>query len=256
MGRNTIMENIKLSFVIPAYNEEGAIGACIESILKAEKYNPRDIEIIVANNNSTDHTKEIAQKYPDVIVINELKKGANAAREAGFLRSTGGLIANVDADNRIPHNWINRTFREFEKNQKLAALSGPYVFYDLPLASRIILWVLYFFAAPVYIIGNRIMGRGNVVGGNVVIRRSALERIGGYNTELALYGDDTDTAMRLSKVGTVKFSYTFTIFASGRRMIHEGLWRAVYVYVMNYLWMAFSRKPFTKNSKDIRIIKS
>ncbi len=246
---------MKLSFVIPAYNEEGKIGGCIESILYAEEYNPREIEIIVANNNSKDRTHEVAASYPGVIVVDEMKKGTNAARHAGFLKSTGDLIANVDADNRLPPGWLTRAFREFKKNPRLVALSGPYVFYDLPLFSRIVLWICYFLAAPVYILSNRILGRGNVVGGNVVIRRSALQKIGGYNTELTFYGDDTDTAMRLSKVGVVKFSYTFTINASGRRMIEQGLWHSIYLYVMNYLWTALFRKPFTTKAKDVRITK-
>ncbi len=254
---------MKISFVIPAYNEENVIGGCIESIREAAKNEsfsavqdkPHDIEIIVANNNSKDGTHAAAAKYPGVIVVDELQKGTNHARQAGFLRSSGDLIANVDADNRLPPGWITRAFSEFEKNPKLAALSGPYIFYDLPVFSRAVLWLCYFLAAPVYIVSNRILGRGNVVGGNVVIRRSALLTVGGYNTELTFFGDDTDTAMRLSKVGIVKFSYTFTIFASGRRMLEQGLWHALYLYIMNYLWTALFRKPFTKKAKDVRIAK-
>ena len=51
---------MKLSFVIPAYNEEKYIGQCLQSIFDEMKGASHDVEIIVANNNSTDRTKEIA----------------------------------------------------------------------------------------------------------------------------------------------------------------------------------------------------
>ena len=49
---------MKLSFVIPAYNEETCIGDCIESIAREIEGSPRDVEIIVVNNASTDATRK------------------------------------------------------------------------------------------------------------------------------------------------------------------------------------------------------
>ena len=52
---------MQLAFVIPAFNEEGLIGRCLESVTKRVKQSGVKCEIIVVNNASTDRTKEIAE---------------------------------------------------------------------------------------------------------------------------------------------------------------------------------------------------
>jgi glycosyltransferase involved in cell wall biosynthesis len=77
---------MKLSIAIPAYNEEALIGACLEAItasLSRLKLSPSEYEIVVVNNASTDHTKEIASSYPGVRVVDEPHKGLTRARQTG-----------------------------------------------------------------------------------------------------------------------------------------------------------------------------
>ena len=90
------------------------------------------------------------------------------------------------------------------------------------------------------------------MGGNVVIRRSALEKVGGYNTALKFYGDDTDTAVRLKKIGLVKFDYYFIVQSSGRRIIKQGAISSSFLYAINHIWMALFKKPFTHDYKEAR----
>jgi glycosyltransferase involved in cell wall biosynthesis len=54
---------MKISFVIPAYNEERYVGDCLDAILKEKHANSYDVEIIVVNNASTDGTAEAVKKY-------------------------------------------------------------------------------------------------------------------------------------------------------------------------------------------------
>ena len=122
---------MKLSFVIPAHNEEKYIAQCLESVIREAKKTRRDVEIIVVNNASTDKTREIALSFSEVKVVDEPRKGLPQARQAGFLASSGDLIANVDADSIIPSFWIEKVFDHFSRNEKLVALSGPYIYYDL-----------------------------------------------------------------------------------------------------------------------------
>src|SRR6185437_2015342 len=123
-------------------------GQCLESILRelAGPSKGRDVEIIVVNNASTDKTKEVALKYSGVTVVDEEHKGLVWARRAGFLASHGELIANVDADTMLTPGWIEKVFKEFEKDPKLVALSGPFIYYDLPKLTR-------FFVKGFYLIG-------------------------------------------------------------------------------------------------------
>jgi GT2 family glycosyltransferase len=91
-----------------------------------------------------------------------------------------------------------------------------------------------------------------VQGGNFVLRRDALEKIGGFNTAIAFYGEDTDIARRLNAVGKVKFTFDLKMFSSARRLKQEGMLTIAARYTMNYLWTTFRKKPFTEDYIDIR----
>ena len=75
---------MKLSFVIPAYNEENYVGNCISSIQNELERSSREAEIIVIDNASTDKTAEAAKKHKNVRVINEPIKGLVHARQRGL----------------------------------------------------------------------------------------------------------------------------------------------------------------------------
>ncbi len=242
---------MRLSFVIPAYNEEEYIGECLEAIVAQRQGLPYDIEVIVVNNNSTDRTEEVVRHYPGVKIVEEKKKGIVFARRAGYNASTGDLIANVDADNRIPRGWIRKVMEAFEDDKALVALSGPLVYYDSPFRVRFMTRLFYSMS---FILNTLAPWLFPVVqGGNFVVRRTALEKIGGYRTEIDFYGEDTDIAQRMNKVGKVKFTFKLPTKSSGRRLAKEGGITTGLRYAINYFWIIFFQKPFTKTSEDIRL---
>jgi len=242
---------MKLSFVIPAYNEEEYIGECLEAVVAQKQGLPYDVEVIVVNNNSTDRTEEIARRYPGVRIVEEKEKGLVPARQAGFKAAHGDLIANIDSDTRIPRGWIRKVMEEFEHDPKLVALSGPFIYYDAPWSVRFFTRFFYYVS---YILNSLAPWLFPVLqGGNFVVRRSALESIGGYRTELNFYGEDTDVAKRMNKVGTVKFTFKLPTKSSGRRLAKEGGLTIGLRYTVNYFWIIFFNRPFTKKSDDIRL---
>jgi glycosyltransferase involved in cell wall biosynthesis len=94
-----------LSIVIPAYNEEDAIGDIIERCLSEKAYivdnTPvDDVEIIVVNDGSKDKTADIVKGYGNKIklVSFERNKGYGAALKAGFEEASGNLVSFLDAD--------------------------------------------------------------------------------------------------------------------------------------------------------------
>jgi GT2 family glycosyltransferase len=91
-----------------------------------------------------------------------------------------------------------------------------------------------------------------VQGGNFVLRREALESIGGFNTGIAFYGEDTDIARRLRPVGQVRFTFALRMFSSARRLKKEGMVTIAARYTINYLWTTFRKRPFTEEYIDIR----
>ena len=244
---------MRLSFVVPAYNEESYLPACLDSILKQTRELDQPVEIIVVNNASTDRTREVALRYPGVKVVDEARKGLTFARQAGFAASSGELIANVDSDSRLTSGWVKTVLAEFTKDTKLVSLSGPFIYYDLSPTQRLSVQIFYAIAFLIYVTNRYVLRAGSMVqGGNFVLRRDALLKIGGFDTSISFYGEDTDIARRMNQVGKVKFMFRLKMFSSARRLKHEGMLKIAGRYTMNYFWTTFRKKPFTAEYTDIR----
>ncbi len=239
------MKNPKISLVIPAYNEEKYIGDCLTHVI--QNGGGRFFEIIVIDNASTDKTSEIASGFPLVRVVQEPNKGLTKARQRGFLESKGDVIAMIDADTRMPKNWFSTLIREFSNNDKLACLSGPYVYYDQSWFGQLLVKIYYFFAIPLYFFTGYM-----ATGGNFSIRRDVLEKMGGFDTSIAFYGEDTDIARRASKHGKVKFMLKFKMYTSARRLKGQGVFATGKVYALNFFSTVLKHKPTTENYTDIR----
>ena len=236
---------MKISFVIPAYNEENYLGRCLDSVFSAIKNCPYSTEVIVVNNASTDRTKQIALQYPDVRLIEEPRKGLTKARQAGFCASSGNLVANIDADTILPKDWIEKIVNQFQKNQNLVLISGPQIYYDLPFYQRWLTRAFYIIVLFVYFLNRYIFRIASVVqGGNFVVKKSALEEIGGFNLKIDFYGEDADLAKRLFKTGQIKFSLRIPILASGRRLQKQGIIKTGLLYSLNYFGIILFRKTF------------
>src|ERR1019366_4439065 len=153
---------MRLSFVIPAYNEEAYLPACLESILAQTRELGDEVEIIVVNNASTDRTREVALAYSGVRVVDEPRKGLTFARQAGFAASTGKLIANVDSDSRLTPGWVDKVLVNFAGDAKMVALSGPFVYYDLSPNQRVSVRVFYAVAFLVYALNRYVLRAGSM----------------------------------------------------------------------------------------------
>jgi glycosyltransferase involved in cell wall biosynthesis len=244
---------MRLSFVVPAYNEEAYLGACLESLLEQTRGMEESTEIIVVDNASTDRTSEVALRYPRVRVVHEPRKGLTAARQAGFAASSGELIANVDADSRLTPGWVQQVLATFAAEPEIVSLSGPLVYYDLNRRERVLVHVFYMTAYMTYAINRYVLRVGSMVqGGNFVVSRKALEAIGGFNLAITFYGEDTDIARRLNDVGPVRFTFALKMYSSARRLKGEGMLRIALRYTINYLWTTFLKRPYTHTHIDIR----
>jgi glycosyltransferase involved in cell wall biosynthesis len=119
--------NLTVTMVIPAYNESATIESCLEAIFMQEI--PFD-EVILVDNNSSDNTVELAQKF-DVKVITEDRQGVVYARDAGFDAATGDIIGRIDADTLLEPNWTTELLRAFA-DEGVAAVTGPVYYHDMP----------------------------------------------------------------------------------------------------------------------------
>lgn len=111
------MINLKLSVIIPIYNNEEFISACVSSIIN-QTY--KDIEIILVDDGSTDNTPKIcealAQQYSNILFIKQKNCGVSVARNAGIIKSTGDLITFVDSDDTIDSDMYEVLINALEKD--------------------------------------------------------------------------------------------------------------------------------------------
>jgi len=245
--------SIKISIVIPAYNEEGYIGTCLDAIM-TEIGARRDVEVIVVDNNSNDHTDAIIARYPNVILLREPRRGANRARQTGIEAAHGEFIALPDADTKMPKGWLAKASGYLEADPHLACISGPFIYFDLPRWTHYLVRFFYYIGFVLQMIMRALTGKSNVVqGGNYMVRREALMKAGGLNVNLTFYGDDTDLALRLSTVGKVKFTFKLPMPVSGRRLAKEGTFTMGIRYAMNNFWIVLFGRPFTLSAKEVRL---
>jgi glycosyltransferase involved in cell wall biosynthesis len=235
-----------ISFVIPAYQEENTIGLCIVAIHEEAVTNGK-YEIIVVDNGSTDDTVKKAKLFKKygVRIIHEPHKGVTRARQAGYKAAKGDIICNIDADTYVPAGWLHHALKALDG---AVMATGPVVYLDFSPTLRFLTRLFYSIGNIAhYTLGPISMG------GNTIARTYALNRVGGYNTSLDFYGEDTDTAQRLAKIGKVRFSNDMWVYASARRFKEEGLVSTVVKYVLNYISMTLWGRPIHKQYKDIRL---
>ncbi len=121
--------SLKLTLVIPAYNESRHLKLCLDAV-KIQTIMPD--EVIVVDNNSTDNTVNIAQKFSFVKVIQEREQGIYFARNKGFNSAKYNIIARIDADTVLPNHWVERIKEFYSKdaNKNIAWTSAGY-FYNV-----------------------------------------------------------------------------------------------------------------------------
>jgi glycosyltransferase involved in cell wall biosynthesis len=234
-----------ISLIIPAYNEESYLPACLDAVMA--NVGDKAMEVIVIDNNSTDGTRAVVERYPSVRYVFEAEKGITRARQRGFLSATGDILAYVDADTHPPAGWIEQIWEQYAKNDELACLSGPYSFYDLSGLRNAVSAGWFIAARPLYGITGYML-----VGGNFAIRRDVLEKMGGFDATIEFYGEDVDIAKRAQKHGKVLFSPRFVMPTSGRRMKKQGFVKMASIYFINFLSVVFRGKPATMGYQDIR----
>jgi glycosyltransferase involved in cell wall biosynthesis len=232
-----------ISFIIPCYNEEKHIKDCIRSIRKHVWYIP--YEIIVVDNNCTDRTVEIAEEELAKIV-RESRKGVVYARQAGYEAAKGFLIANIDADSKITDGWVWEALSRLS-NSDIVAVTGPLEYEGASFGLKFMTKFYYFLAK----LSNDYIGVF-LQGGNCMIKKKALDEVGGYDTSIAFYGEDTMTAKRIQHLGKIVFNMYMVTTTSPRRIKEQGLIKTTWLYMTNYFSVTFKGKSTTNDYKDFR----
>jgi cellulose synthase/poly-beta-1,6-N-acetylglucosamine synthase-like glycosyltransferase len=201
----------------------------------------------VVDNASTDDTFTAAGRFSSVKVLREHRKGVQFARETGRRNAKGDVLAYLDADSMPPDNWLTKGLILLS-HPGVVAVSGPYDYYD---AKALFRYTSLLFQKTVYrsvhfVVQDVLHEGGVMLGGNALIRARALEKIGGFDTSIAFYGDDTDTARRLTAVGSVWFRNHMTVRSSARRFKETNPVAVTSTYIMNFIWVLVFKRPFSQ----------
>jgi len=217
--------NLRVTVVIPAYNEAETIGMLLEALVhQVTKYT---FEVIVVDNASTDQTAAAARKFDKQLhlkVITEPISGRGAARAAGFAVARGDIILSTDADTSVPPDWIERLVSTLEDSGAVA-VAGTCRIEDCSLRiNRQFNWL-----QPRLMVAYRVVFRHYwLTGSNFAIKAAAYHQSGGFSQKAADM-DDIDLGFRVHRIGRIAMTPDVPVTTSGRRF-KNGLLRGLSPY--------------------------
>ncbi len=201
-----MVEGPLVSIVIPAFNEEDYLPNCLRSI-KNQTY--RNIEIIVADNCSTDKTKEVAEKFGAKVVRVE-GKNLPTIRNEGVKKVKGKILFFIDADSILENSYVEKMTKALSK--KVLFSHGGICCYDSKLHN--FLWIFNRWFKPHFYTSGR---------NGACIWKETFWKIGGYDKNcnpLEGHREDLDLGLRiLRKFGfsSIEYCPSVLIGSSARR---------------------------------------
>lgn len=199
------------SVIVPAFNEERRIAACLESI-RAQRTR-HSYEVIVSDSNSTDRTASIAASYADKLVVCR-ERGTARARNEGARLACGDILAFIDSDTVIMPDYLDTVYETF-RDKRTLAVSCAFKFTNRRpklLAAE--------YATNAYYILRSLCGAATLPGFNVCIRRGAFERVGGFRL---CHLEDLDMSIKLRQIGKTVYLSRRLAVTSSRRLEQDGI---------------------------------
>jgi glycosyltransferase involved in cell wall biosynthesis len=232
-----------ISIVVPAYNEEENITACLESLNRQTL--PRiEYEIIVVDGNSKDRTRELAAPLADQVFV-QTSKRVGGARNDGAMKARGEILATTDADCILPPDWLERIRDDFARYHPVQLYGTVY-----PREEGLSYRVSLAFANTFSRIGYHTGTLYYTLGCNTAFDRQAFIRAGMYRSVDA--GDDLEIALRMKRFGKVIFDPKLRVGFSMRRYKQFGTLRSLYQWLYIVIHggetsrYSYSRKDYGK----------
>lgn len=223
----------ELSCIIITKNEEKYLPILLKS-LKKQTY--KNFEIIVADFNSKDKTRIIAKKYGCKIVSGGK---ASKARNNGARVSKGKYLLFLDADSRLPENFIETNLNEFIKSGK-----GIGTVEVRPDSNKLVYIIFY----KIYDLWVRLLSKiiPHSAGCSIFTTKKVFKKIKGFD-ESVIFAEDHDYAKRAKKYGFIILP--IHIYTSIRRFEKEGLLKVAFKIVYGGFFRIFIKevdKPLFK----------
>jgi glycosyltransferase involved in cell wall biosynthesis len=182
-----------ISVIIPVYNGEKTISYTIESIIN-QTY--KDLEIIVVDDGSTDSTLEIVKRFSDsrLHIFSYSQTGVAASRNQGLDKALGKFVSFIDADDLWTPDKLEDQFKVLQEHPKAAVAYSWTDYIDgegkiVKSGQRVTV------TGDVY--NKLLLGNFLENGSNPLIRREAMDTVGGFDESLAAT-QDWDMWLRLA----------------------------------------------------------
>ncbi|MFA6907866.1 MAG: glycosyltransferase [Candidatus Micrarchaeia archaeon] len=226
-------KRVDISVIVPAYNEEKYIGACLAAI-ERQKFSGT-YEVIVGDGDSRDNTQRIARDY-GARVVEESFGTPSGGRYIAAKKARGRIFAFTSSDVQPCQGWLQGIYDAFE-NKEVAWAVGSVKPIEGRFVEEIGAGILNFLAAVL----NR-AGLAYVNGDNVAARADAYHRCGGFNPKLVT-SEDTDLGMKLMRQGKFAYAGRATVLISMRRVRKWGYWNFASFHTGNFISTHFLRAP-------------
>ncbi len=204
---------MRLDVILPTYNRHQLLTRTLDSLLAAEVPANLTVFVTVVDNNSSDATREAVETYQPKFCgrlqyVFEKKQGRSHALKAGINATDGDLVGMIDDDEQVDRSWFRRIYQMFSSGD-VDFIGGPYVPHWggaprpwLPHNHAGVLGIVD--AGSLHAYGT---SHAELMGGNAVVSRAVLQKVGLYSTDLgrkgkrALADEDTDMYRRLLAAG-------------------------------------------------------
>jgi len=215
-----------ISYTLPVHRD-ASIGRALRRLIEIKRQSD---EIIVCDQGSPREIIDVERRYADKVVqINEFDT-IPAARNAAALEAKGEILVSMDPDVIVPGNTPNRLEEAFKEERAVAAACDVYVYpWEQTPSDRVFCKMLNLRFKLGFFLG-RPEGRGEFQ----AFRRTAFQRIGGYNDRLYA-GEDSDVLLRISRIGKVVYLRNFEVYESPRRYRVKGHIRTGLLWAGNSL---------------------
>ncbi len=237
---------VKISIIIPVYNESKYIVATLKAI---KEQNFKDVEVILADNGSTDGTRELARKtYPGIKVVVDRHLGfVGRLSNSGSKAAKGDLFLFIDGDTVITKGLLDSYYEHFQNHSKSVAATGPII----PLEKTSIGIKIGFKLVSVGLIRFFILiGKPSIISSNFMVRVSAYRKVHGFNPNMKTYYD-WDISKRLVKFGKLDFVNGAIAKTSIRRVKKWGMLKYFSYHASNVIIYNL----FHKSRDDYEIIR-
>ena len=208
---------MKFSIIIPTYNEEEYLPKLLESI-KSQDFT--DYEVIVADAQSNDNTREIAKEYGCIVVEGGLP---GVGRNKGAEVAKGEVLLFLDSDLELTENYLANVIEEFEAEDLGIAITQM-----TPLSQKKRDKYLHELANWFMIAVENIKPHGAGCYG-IISRKELHDECNGFDENLS-FGEDTDYIERLAEISEFKVLRNAKIGVSTRRLEEEGLYTLLKQY--------------------------